>query len=45
VSGVMSFSCNHDGVVDQKNLGKDTAAIAANMTKYNPDSTWAKSQP
>jgi hypothetical protein len=45
VSGVMSFICNYDGVVYQKNLGKDTAVIAVNMTTYNPDSTWAKAQP
>jgi hypothetical protein len=45
VSGVMTFICNHDGVVFQKNLGKDTPSIAANMTRYNPDSTWEKAQP
>jgi len=45
VSGVMSFICNHDGVVYQKNLGKDTTAIAMKMTQYNPDSSWAKAQP
>ena len=43
-SGVMSFVCNHDGVVFEKNLGKDTSAIAARMSAYNPDSTWQKSQ-
>jgi hypothetical protein len=45
VSGVMSFICNHDGVVYQKNLGENTTAIAMKMTQYNPDSTWAKAQP
>ncbi len=45
VSGVMTFICNYDGVVFQKNLGKDTPRIAANMTRYNPDSTWEKAQP
>ncbi len=43
-SGVMTFLCNHDGVVFEKNLGKDTTAIAARMSAYNPDSTWQKSQ-
>ncbi len=43
-SGVMTFVCNHDGVVFEKNLGKDTAAEAAKMTVYNPDTTWTKSQ-
>jgi Protein of unknown function (DUF2950) len=41
-SGVMTFICNHDGVVFQKNLGHDTPAVAAKMTVYNPDSTWSK---
>lgn len=42
-SGVMSFICNHDGVVFEKNLGKDTVAAASKMTLFNPDSTWRKS--
>jgi hypothetical protein len=44
VSGVMTFVCNHDGIVYQKNLGPDTAAIAAKMTRFNPDSTWTKAE-
>ncbi len=44
VSGVMTFVCNHDGVVYERNLGRDTAAIAAKMTLYNPDATWKKSE-
>ena len=40
-SGVMSFIVNHDGKVFQKDLGKNTAATAAAMKEYNPDSTWA----
>ncbi len=43
-SGVMSFICSHDGVVFEKNLGKDTVATAAKMTVFNPDSTWQKSK-
>src|SRR6202162_339232 len=35
-SGVMTFICNHQGVVYEKNLGKDTVAIAERMTRYNP---------
>jgi hypothetical protein len=42
VSGVMSFIVSHDGVVYQKNLGPDTAAIAGAMTRFNPDSSWKK---
>jgi DUF2950 family protein len=41
-SGVMTFICNHQGVVYEKNLGKDTDAIAERMTRYNPDSSWKK---
>ena len=39
-SGVMTFIVNHDEKVFQKNLGKNTASIAAAMTQYNPDATW-----
>ena len=41
-SGVMTFIVNHDGVVYQKNLGPNTAAIAQAMTRFNPDATWKK---
>jgi hypothetical protein len=43
-SGVMTFIVNHDGVVYQKNLGKNSAKIAQSMTKYDPDKTWVKAQ-
>jgi hypothetical protein len=43
-SGVMSFICNHDGVVYEKNLGRDTQAIASKMTLFDPDATWMKSK-
>lgn len=39
-SGVMTFIVNDAGVVYEKDLGPDTAKIAASMTDYNPDSTW-----
>jgi hypothetical protein len=39
-SGVMTFIVNQDGVVYQKDLGPDTAKLAAAMTDYNPDDTW-----
>jgi hypothetical protein len=41
-SGVMTFIVNHEGKVFQKNLGKNTASIAAAVTEYNPDSTWTE---
>ncbi|MFZ3357870.1 MAG: DUF2950 domain-containing protein [Xanthobacteraceae bacterium] len=41
-SGVMTFVVNYAGTVFQKDLGHDTADIAANMTSFNPDQTWKK---
>jgi len=41
-AGVMSFIVNHDGVVYQKDLGKETGKIASAMTKFDPDKTWEK---
>ncbi len=35
-SGVMTFVVNYAGIVFQKDLGHDTADIAANMTSFNP---------
>jgi hypothetical protein len=40
VSGVKTFLVNHDGVVFEKDLGKDTGAIASKMTRFDPDKTW-----
>jgi hypothetical protein len=41
-SGVMTFVVNHDGIVYEKNLGKDTAKIAQAIKLFNPDKTWRK---
>jgi hypothetical protein len=41
-SGFMSFIVNHDGKLFQKDLGKNTAAVASAMKQYNPDSTWSE---
>jgi hypothetical protein len=43
-SGVMTFLVNHEGVVYEKDLGPRTAALAASMTRFDPDTTWRKSQ-
>ena len=43
-SGVMTFICNHDGVVYQKNLGETTAEIASKMARFNPDASWQKAE-
>lgn len=39
-TGVMTFIVNQQGKVYQCDLGKDTAHIAAGMTRYDPDSRW-----
>ena len=41
-SGVMSFIVSHAGTVYQKDLGKDTEAIAKRMMWFDPDRSWAK---
>jgi hypothetical protein len=43
-SGVMTFMVNHDGVVYEKDLGKDTAKAAEAIKKFDPDKTWVKVQ-
>jgi hypothetical protein len=39
-SGVMTFIVNQRGRVYEKNLGPNTAKVAAAMQEYDPDSTW-----
>jgi hypothetical protein len=41
-SGIMTFLVNQDGIIFQKDLGPTTAKIAAGMTSFNPDLTWAR---
>lgn len=41
-TGVMTFIVNHDGIVYQKDLGKNTVKIAEAMSVFNPDPTWKK---
>jgi hypothetical protein len=41
-SGVMTFLVNHQGNVYEKDLGRNTARIAAGMTAFNPDNTWRR---
>jgi hypothetical protein len=40
-TGIMTFTVDPDGNLYQKDLGPDTARIAAAMTTLNPDLTWA----
>jgi hypothetical protein len=39
-SGVMTFIVNNQGRVYQRNLGPNTAKIAAAITEYDPDPSW-----
>ncbi|MDP2827059.1 MAG: DUF2950 domain-containing protein [Sulfuricellaceae bacterium] len=39
-SGVMSFIVNHNGKVYEKNLGKDSTAIGAKMSAFDPGAGW-----
>ena len=42
VSGVMSFIVNQEGVIYEKNLGKNTREVAGKIIAYDPDSSWTK---
>jgi hypothetical protein len=39
-SGIMTFILSREGVVYQKDLGKDTANVAEAIQSYNPDEGW-----
>jgi hypothetical protein len=39
-SGIMTFILSREGVVYQKDLGKDTANVAAAIQSYNPGEGW-----
>jgi hypothetical protein len=41
-SGVMTFIVNHSGAVYSKDLGPDTAQIAANLSTFDPDQSWKR---
>jgi DUF2950 family protein len=41
-SGVMTFIVNHQGDVYEKDLGPNTARVAASMRAFNPDNTWQR---
>ena len=43
-SGIMTFIVNQDGVVYQKDLGRNTASIAVAMKAFDPDPTWHKAE-
>jgi len=39
-TGVMSFIINQDGIIYDKNLGADTAKLAAEINSFDPGSDW-----
>jgi hypothetical protein len=41
-SGIMTFIVNQDGVVFQKDLGPNTATVAAATKLFDPDLSWAR---
>ena len=41
-SGIMTFIVNQNGIVYQKNLGKNSGTVAAAMKQFNPDKSWKK---
>lgn len=43
-SGIMTFIVNQEGVVYQKDLGKNTSKVAKAMKRYDPDKTWKKAE-
>jgi hypothetical protein len=44
-TGVMSFIVNQDGVVYEKDLGPNTAAVAPSIRAFDPDPSWRRSEP
>jgi hypothetical protein len=40
VTGVQTFIVGPDGVVYQKDLGRETLKVFESMDRYNPDKTW-----
>jgi hypothetical protein len=41
-SGIMSFIVNQEGVIYEKDLGEETAEVAAAMTRFDPDPSWRR---
>jgi hypothetical protein len=41
-SGIMTFIAGPDGDVYQKDLGPETASIAATMSAFDPELTWSR---
>ncbi len=41
-SGIMTFIVNQEGIVYQKDLGKNTLKVAEAIKRYTPDKSWKK---
>jgi hypothetical protein len=41
-SGIMTFIVNQEGIIYEKDLGKDTTRMAEEMKIFDPDKTWKK---
>jgi hypothetical protein len=39
-SGIMSFIVNQEGIIYERDLGKNTTYLAENMTIFDPDKNW-----
>ena len=44
-SGITTFIMNHQGIVYERDLGDDTAKLAAAMIAYDPGPEWKKVEP
>ncbi|HUN69980.1 MAG TPA: DUF2950 family protein, partial [Burkholderiales bacterium] len=44
-SGVMTFIVNHNGKIYEKDLGKNSAALGAKMTSFDPGAGWKEVAP
>jgi len=42
VSGIQTFVINHEGILYGKDLGSNTAALARQMTRFDPDKSWRR---
>ena len=41
-SGIRTFIVNQDGIVFQRDLGPNTAKVAAATKRFDPDLSWAR---
>jgi hypothetical protein len=41
VTGIHTFVVNQDGIVYEKDLGRQTAVLAPAIARYDPDSSWS----